>query len=122
MSFITISAFTVIYVKHKNRLINIDIERSEKKLSNELNEHKRLLDIKAQLIDKKLTDSNIKRILGMEIPEVPVVPSGDDDDPNNAIDDGDAYYRCCVRSGIISSIRDAKGCGDDTVFCEDSGV
>ena len=68
LSFITISAFTVIYVKHKNRLINIDIERSEKKLSNELNEHKRLLDIKAQLIDKKLTDSNIKRILGMEIP------------------------------------------------------
>ncbi|MAZ57240.1 MAG: hypothetical protein CMD73_01695 [Gammaproteobacteria bacterium] len=69
LSFITISAFTVIYVKHKNRLINIDIERSEKKLSNELNEHKRLLDIKAQLIDKKLTDSNIKRILGMEIPD-----------------------------------------------------
>ena len=69
LSFITISAFTVIYVKHKNRLVNIDIEKSEKKLSNELNEHKRLLDIKAQLIDKKLTDSNIKRILGMEIPD-----------------------------------------------------
>ena len=69
LSFITISAFTVIYVKHKNRLVNIDIEKSEKKLSNELNEHKKLLDIKAQLIDKKLTDSNIKRILGMEIPD-----------------------------------------------------
>ena len=69
LSFITISAFTVIYVKHKNRLINIDIEKLEKKLSNELNEHKKLLDIKAQLIDKKLTDSNIKRILGMEIPD-----------------------------------------------------
>ena len=69
LSFITISAFTVVYVKHKNRLVNIDIEKSEKKLSNELNEHKRLLDIKAQLIDKKLTNSNIKRILGMEIPD-----------------------------------------------------
>ena len=69
LSFITISAFTVIYVKHKNRLVNIDIEKSEKKLSNELNEHKRLLGIKAQLIDKKLTNSNIKRILGMEIPD-----------------------------------------------------
>ena len=69
LSFITISAFTVIYVKHKNRLINIDIENLEKKRSNELNEHKKLLDIKAQLIDKKLTDSNIKRILGMEIPD-----------------------------------------------------
>ena len=69
LSFITISAFTVVYVKHKNRLVNIEIEKSEKKLSNELNEHKRLLDIKAQLIDKKLTNSNIKRILGMEIPD-----------------------------------------------------
>ena len=69
LSFITISAFTVVYVKHKNRLVNIDIEKSEKKLSNELNEHKRLLDIKARLIDKKLTNSNIKRILGMEIPD-----------------------------------------------------
>ncbi len=68
LSIITISAFTVIYIKHKNRLMNINIERSEVKLSYQLNEHKKLLDIKAQLIDKKLTDANIKRILGMEIP------------------------------------------------------
>jgi cell division protein FtsL len=68
LSTITISAFTVIYVKHKNRLMNMNIERSETKLSHQLNEHKKLLDIRAQLIDKKLTDTNIKRILGMEIP------------------------------------------------------
>ncbi len=68
LSTITISAFTVIYIKHKNRLMNINIERSEAKLSYQLNEHKKLLDIKAQLIDRKLTDANIKRILGMEIP------------------------------------------------------
>jgi hypothetical protein len=48
--------------------MNINIERSEAKLSYQLNEHKKLLDIKAQLIDRKLTDANIKRILGMEIP------------------------------------------------------
>jgi len=65
---ITISAFTVIYVKHKNRLMNIQIEKSEKELSLQLNQHKKLLDKKAQLIDKKLTDTNIKRILGMKIP------------------------------------------------------
>ena len=69
LSVITISAFTVIYVKHKNRIFNIDIERTEKQLSYELNKHKKLLDIKAQLIDKKLSNSNIKRILGMEIPD-----------------------------------------------------
>jgi cell division protein FtsL len=65
---ITISAFTVIYVKHKNRLMNIQIEKSEKELSLQLNQHKKLLDKKAQLIDKKLTDTDIKRILGMKIP------------------------------------------------------
>ena len=65
---ITISAFTVIYVKHKNRLMNIQIEKSEKELSRQLNQHKKLLDTKAQLIDEKLTDANIKRILGMKIP------------------------------------------------------
>ena len=69
LSVITISAFTVIYVKHKNRIFNIDIERTEKQLSYELNKHKKLLDIKAQLIDKKLSNSNIKRILGMESPD-----------------------------------------------------
>ena len=69
LSVITISAFTVIYVKHENRILNIDIERSEKLLSHELNKHKKLLDFKAQLIDKKLSNSNIKRILGMEIPD-----------------------------------------------------
>jgi cell division protein FtsL len=65
---ITISAFTVIYVKHKNRLMNIQIEKSEKELSLQLNQHKKLLDTKAQLIDKKLTDTDIKRSLGMKIP------------------------------------------------------
>lgn len=69
LSVITISSFTVIYVKHKNRILNIDIERSEKQLSHELNKHKKLLDMKAQLIDKKLSNSNVKRILGMEIPD-----------------------------------------------------
>jgi len=65
---ITISAFTVIYVKHKNRLMNIQIEKSEKELSLQLNQHKKLLDTKAQLIDEKLTDTDIKKILGMKIP------------------------------------------------------
>ena len=69
LSVITISAFTVIYMKHNNRILNINIERSEKELAHELNKHKKLLDIKAQLIDKKLSNSNIKRILGMEIPD-----------------------------------------------------
>ena len=35
--FITISAFTVVYLKHKNRTMNINIEKTEKKLQNQQN-------------------------------------------------------------------------------------
>ena len=65
---ITISAFTVVHLKHKNRTMNISIEDIEKELSFELNEHKRLLDTKAKLINQKLGNTDIKKSLGMEIP------------------------------------------------------
>ena len=64
---ITISAFTVVHLKYKNRTMNIHIENIEQELSFELNEHKRLLDTKAKLINQKL-DTDIKKSLGMEIP------------------------------------------------------
>ena len=64
---ITISAFTVVHLKHKNRTMNINIEDIEKELSFELNEHKRLLDTKAKLINEKLV-TDVKKSLGMEIP------------------------------------------------------
>ena len=64
---ITMSAFTVVHLKHKNRTMNISIEDIEKELSFELNEHKRLLDTKAKLINEKLV-TDVKKSLGMEIP------------------------------------------------------
>ena len=48
--------------------MNINIEKTEKKLAFELNEHKRLLDIKAKLINQKLVNIDIEQSLGMEIP------------------------------------------------------
>ena len=69
LSIITMSAFSVIYIKHKNRFMNIDIEKTEKKLSYELNKHKKLLDIRSQLIEKRLINTDIKKSLGMEIPD-----------------------------------------------------
>ena len=48
--------------------MNINIEKTEKNLAFELNEHKRLLDIKAKLINQKLVNTDIKKSLGMEIP------------------------------------------------------
>ncbi len=68
LSVITMSAFTVIYIKHKNRFMNIDIEKTEQKLSYELNKHKKLLDMRSKLIEKKLINTDIKKSLGMEIP------------------------------------------------------
>ena len=65
---ITLSAFTVVYLKHKNRTMNISIENTEQSLQFQLNEHKRLLDIKAKLINKKLVNTDIEKSLGMEIP------------------------------------------------------
>ena len=65
---LTLSAFTVIYIKHLNRIANIEMEKSEKDISKYLNEHKSLLDAKTRLLDKKLITKNIKKTLGMEIP------------------------------------------------------
>ena len=39
---ISLSAFAVIYIKHKNRIMNINIEKAEKNLSIELNQHMKL--------------------------------------------------------------------------------
>ena len=68
LSVITMSAFTVIYIKHKNRFMNIDIEKTEQKLSYQMNKHKKLLDMRSKLIEKKLINTDIKKSLGMEIP------------------------------------------------------
>ncbi len=65
---ISLSAFAVIYIKHKNRIMNIDIERTENYLSIELTQHMKLLDMKRKLLEKKLVTQNIEESLGMEIP------------------------------------------------------
>ena len=65
---ISLSAFAVIYIKHKNRIMNIDIEMAEKNLSIELNQHMKLLDMKRKLLEEKLVTQNIEESLGMEIP------------------------------------------------------
>ena len=65
---ISLSAFAVIYIKHKNRIMNIDIEKTENNLSIERNQHKKLLDMKSKLLEKKLATQNIEESLGMEIP------------------------------------------------------
>ncbi len=65
---IAISAFSVVYIKHLNRITTIKLEKSEKTLAETLNNHKKLLDIKTNLINKKLIKDNIVNSLDMHIP------------------------------------------------------
>ena len=65
---ITFSAFTVIYIKHLNRLINIQIEESDSDLANKINEYKVLLNKKSKIINKELFREKISRNLGMKLP------------------------------------------------------
>ncbi len=65
---ITLSAFSVIYIKHQNRIMNIEIESIEKKKSVEINKYKELLNTKATLLDKELVGKSFKENLGMDVP------------------------------------------------------
>mgnify|MGYP001475068250 CR=1 FL=1 len=65
---ITLSAFSVIYIKHQNRIMNIEIESIEKKKSVEVNKYKELLNAKATLLDKELVGKSFKENLGMDVP------------------------------------------------------
>ena len=53
---IALSAFSVVYIKHLNRVATIELEESEKLLAEQLNNHKKLLD------------KNIVNSLDMQIP------------------------------------------------------
>ena len=61
---IALSAFSVVYIKHLNRVATIELEESEKLLA----EHKKLLDKKTNLINQKLIKENIVNSLDMQIP------------------------------------------------------
>lgn len=68
--FITIAffAFSVIYIKHQNRIMNIEIESTEKDLSVKKNEYKKLLNIKTTLLEKELIRKGFRESLGMDVP------------------------------------------------------
>ncbi|MBS83338.1 MAG: hypothetical protein CMD65_04295 [Gammaproteobacteria bacterium] len=65
---LSISAFSVVYLKYQNRFINIQLEKQEKSYTMKLNQHKRLLDTKANY-EKKLSQKSYKELLNMDIPK-----------------------------------------------------
>ena len=65
---IATSAFFVVYIKHVNRIMNIEIEATDKRLSTEINEYKTLLDKKTKILNKVLLEERITEDLNMILP------------------------------------------------------
>ena len=65
---IAASAFMVVYIKHLNRLMNIEIETTDKKLTQEINDYKNLLDKKTKILNKVLLEEKITKDLNMVLP------------------------------------------------------
>ena len=65
---IAASAFLVVYIKHLNRIMNIDIEMIDIRLSQEINDYKNLLDKKTKILNKVLLEERITKDLKMVLP------------------------------------------------------
>ena len=65
---IAISAFLVVYIKHLNRIMNIQIEKTDIRLSKEINDYKNLLDKKTKILNKVLLEERITKDLNMILP------------------------------------------------------
>tara|TARA_Y100000768_G_scaffold385517_1_gene371797 strand:+ start:1864 stop:2133 length:270 start_codon:yes stop_codon:yes gene_type:complete len=65
---IAASAFMVVYIKHLNRLMNIEIETTDKKITLEINDYKNLLDKKTKILNKVLLEEKITKDLNMVLP------------------------------------------------------
>ena len=65
---IAASAFMVVYIKHLNRLMNIEIETTDKKITQEINNYKNLLDKQTKILNKVLLEEKITKDLNMVLP------------------------------------------------------
>ena len=65
---IAASAFLVVYIKHLNRIMNIDIEMIDIRLSQEINDYKNLLNKKTKILNKVLLEERITKDLKMVLP------------------------------------------------------
>ncbi len=68
MIFITVSAFSVIFIKYQNRYLNIEISKNDKTLYETSERYRSLLREKNNLTDRKLQKSSLGQALDMKIP------------------------------------------------------
>ena len=65
---ITVSAFSVIFIKYQNRVLNIEISNNEKKLFYLSESYRQLLKNKTEMTDRKLQKSSLGEALDMQLP------------------------------------------------------
>ena len=65
---ITVSAFSAIFVKYQNRILNIEVSKNERILFETSERYRELLEQKVNLTDSKLQKSSLGGGLGMSLP------------------------------------------------------
>ena len=65
---ITVSAFSVIFIKYQNRVLNIEISNNEKKLFYLSESYRQLLKNKTEITDRKLQKNSLGEALNMQLP------------------------------------------------------
>ena len=65
---ITVSAFSAIFVKYQNRILNIEVSKNERILFETSERYRELLEQKVNLTDSKLQKSGLGEALGMSLP------------------------------------------------------
>ena len=65
---ITVSAFSAIFVKYQNRILNIEVSKNERILFETSERYRELLEQKVNLTDNKLQKSGLGEALGMSLP------------------------------------------------------
>lgn len=68
MILITISAFSVIFLKYQNRYLNIEIANNDKILFETSERYRSLLRERNNLTDKRIQKSSLGEALNMKIP------------------------------------------------------
>ena len=65
---ITVSAFSAIFVKYQNRILNIEVSKNERILFETSERYRELLEQKVNLTESKLQKSGLGEALGMSLP------------------------------------------------------
>ena len=65
---ITVSAFSVVFIKYQNRTLNIDISENEKRLFILSESYRNISRIKIEITDRTIQKNSLGKALNMQLP------------------------------------------------------